>query len=1091
VPHARETHFAPVNVDALPKATQEVITSKYESLVKELEPLRQRWIEKYSTMFGPPPVELPPLREVNHSIRLIDPDAQYSSRPPRCAKSLFPLLREKTERYVKAGWWKQAHGRNAIPLLCIPKISKELKLRTVIDARERNANTVIDATPLPNQDMIREDVAAHTYVSVIDMTDAYEQMRIVPEDVPKTLFASPLGTYVSNTLQQGDCNGPSSWQRLMTFVFRERIGVSVWVYLDDIYVFSNTIEEHEDALKYVLGCLKKERLYISKHKFQPYAVRFNCLGHYRDENGLQASSDKLDLIRRWPTPATYHDVQRFLGIIEYISRFLPNVSAYSTPLSGMCSNGLPFVWRALHDKCFESIKAIASRKLSLQPIDRTNQAHVWVVCDACPSGCGAYYGQGDDWQTMRPSGFMSKKFTDAQRSYFTYEHETLGVIEALKKWDDALLGLPEIRVVTDHEALRTFMQKSHTGPRQIRWSQWLTRFRLKFIHIPGTQNRSADALSRIFENPNSHANLEDLSTVDILLDMDGDDLTEQRMEEGRKYHLAPMHAEPKQHEATHASRPPRIPEANNLTVATSATKTAPLPFTWKPEIGGESRPDLERLCRKAYATDKLFGKIIQHPKNHKAFELKDGLLHLKVDSETRALCVPHAEVRGRSLRELVLDQIHRTVGHMGPRITKNYARRYFWWPTLTHDIKLFCESCATCQATKSSNLRPQGLLHSLPIPVSPWTSIGMDFVGPFPQVDTYDYIWVVLCRLTSLVHIIPIHTTNTAAQLAPIFLSNIVRLHGLPDTIVSDRDPKFTSQFWTETHRLLGVKLARSTAFHPQTDGASERMIRKVSQVLRTVVKPDQLDWPKHLPMVEFALNSSVNVSTGYAPFELTYGYLPRTIQSIGKSEFAGVQEFADSARDMVSQAHDAIIESRVEQTHYANVKRRQDEPTLKVGRKAYLSTENLNLPKARARKLMPKFIGPYEIIAGNKETSSYTLALPEELLKRRIHPTFHAKLLRPAVLNDDVRFPNREATFFYDFGDDPEREWVVDSIVNHQFTGNTIQFDVLWDTGETTREPLSNCKDLQALDRYLELHGCANWRKLPRKGNRDARDVT
>jgi hypothetical protein len=103
--------------------------------------------------------------------------------------------------------------------------------------------------------MIREAVASHPFVSIIDISDAYEQMRVVPEDVPKTLFLSPLGTYVSNVLQQGDCNGPSSWQRLMTHVFREQIGTEVWVYLDDIYIFSKTLEEHENALEYVYKCL--------------------------------------------------------------------------------------------------------------------------------------------------------------------------------------------------------------------------------------------------------------------------------------------------------------------------------------------------------------------------------------------------------------------------------------------------------------------------------------------------------------------------------------------------------------------------------------------------------------------------------------------------------------------------------------------------------------------------------------------------------------------------------------------------------------------------------------------------------------------
>jgi hypothetical protein len=212
-------------------------------------------------------------------------------------------------------------------------------------------------------------------------------------------------------------------------------------------------------------------------------------------------------------------------------------------------------------------------------------------------------------------------------------------------------------------------------------------------------------------------------------------------------------------------------------------------------------------------------------------------------------------------------------------------------------------------------------------------------------------------------------------------------------------------------------------------------MIRKMSQVLCALVRPNQLDWPRHLPMTEFAINSSVSASTGFAPFELTYRYLPRIIQSVGESSFAGVQDFADNARDMVICAHNTIIASHINQTHQANQRRRGDDPLLEVGRKAYLSTENLNLPKARARKLMPKYIGPYEILSCKREASHYTLALPDELLKHRIHPMFHAKLLRRAILNNDECFPNREATFFYDFGDSPEREWLVDSIVDHKLT--------------------------------------------------------
>ena len=169
---------------------------------KELEPLRQKWIKRFECIYGPPLQGLPPLQAINHTIQLINPDAQHMLRPPRCSAALFPLLREKTQHYVQAGWWEPAHGKNTLPLLAIPKISVELKLRTVIDARQQNTNTVIDSTPLPNQDLIREAVA-HKFTSIINISDAYEQLHIIPEDVPKTLFSSPLSTFVSHVLQQG------------------------------------------------------------------------------------------------------------------------------------------------------------------------------------------------------------------------------------------------------------------------------------------------------------------------------------------------------------------------------------------------------------------------------------------------------------------------------------------------------------------------------------------------------------------------------------------------------------------------------------------------------------------------------------------------------------------------------------------------------------------------------------------------------------------------------------------------------------------------------------------------------------------------
>ena len=145
------------------------------------------------------------------------------------------------------------------------------------------------------------------------------------------------------------------------------------------------------------------------------------------------------------------------------------------------------------------------------------------------------------------------------------------------------------------------------------------------------------------------------------------------------------------------------------------------------------------------------------------------------------LCVPRGTHKGRSLTGIVIDQAHTVLGHFGPSKTADYIRRWYWWPKLGTEVDKFCRSCGICQTTKGSNQLPPGLLHSLPIPRRPWGSIGMDFMGPFPESKGYDYLWVVLCRLTSMVHLVPVRTTIRASELAGVFVREVVRLHGLPD----------------------------------------------------------------------------------------------------------------------------------------------------------------------------------------------------------------------------------------------------------------------------------------------------------------------
>lgn len=1088
--------------------------------------LREQWYEKYSHIMQGVPETMPPFREVNHEIPIIDPEMRYSYHPPRCPHILRQELRDKVDKYVRAGWWNPAHAAQAAPMLCLLKRDK--RLRTVVDCRQRNDNTVQDVTPMPDQEGIREDVARAKYRSKIDLSDAYEQIRIILEHVDRTAFSTIFGTYESTVMQQGDCNAPATFQRLMTALFRKYLGDFVHVYLDDIFIFSNSIEEHEEHLRIVFEVLEKNLLYLKKSKCELYADTVDCLGHKIDDAGIHPDIEKVEKIQEWRTPRTYNDIQRFVGLVQYLSGFIPDLSTYSGPLLSMTHNSNAFNWRPIHQRCFDMIKHICSKISVLKPLDYTSSEPIWVICDASQTGVGAMYGQGATWQTCRPAGFMSKKFSSAQQHYRVFEQETLAILEALSKWEDKLIG-HEIHIITDHQALEFFQTQANLSPRQWRWMDYMSRFDLDITYVKGEHNKVADCLSRYFESDRAdeQPSAEFHVNIDTKLDKDGDDLPIERLRElqdgkhllfavreenGRRSRRLQekkeirdieaqelLDAQPRAHDSLDTEmasvragsrRPSKISKAE-ATVAQDTEYNLGDALGKGPDSDRPTpMPDngFEQAIRSAMTADRLGKALTDHPEAHPAFKLRNGIAWTQTTDSGEAVYVPEGVYGDQKLRGAIIERAHAILGHFGHQRTVEYIRHHYWWPRMVTEVRKFCSSCEDCARAKGSNQRPAGKLHSLPIPTKPWESIGMDFIGPFPEVERrgtkYNYLWVVICRMTGMAHLIPVHTTMSASELAWVYRREIVRLHGLPSSIVSDRDSKFTSKWWRELHRIMGTRLLMSTSFHPQTDGQTERMNRSVGQVLRIMVRPDQLDWLNRIDMGEFAINASVSVTTGYAPFEIVQGRIPAMIHEIVNPESAppAVRDFAQAALEHLQEAHDAIIEARVFQATNAN-KLRRDEPQIAKGDLVYLSTANLNLPKGRASKLCPKYIGPYRVVEAEASTSNYTLELPTALTKRRIHPKFHVSLLKPFVPNDDLLFPNRATPEPYDFGAADDTEWFVDEVVGHEWKGKKLQLQVRWSLGDTTWEKYGpEIEELEAFEHYLELFGIDKAADLPRK---------
>ncbi|KAK2409545.1 hypothetical protein QL285_044961 [Trifolium repens] len=360
------------------------------------------------------------------------------------------------------------------------------------------------------------------------------------------------------------------------------------------------------------------------------------------------------------------------------------------------------------------------------------------------------------------------------------------------------------------------------------------------------------------------------------------------------------------------------------------------------------------------------------------------------------VCVPDLP----ELKKMILEEGHKSGLSIHPGATKMYQdlKKLFWWPSMKKEVAEFVYACLTCQKSKVEHQRPSGLLQPMFIPEWKWDSIAMDFVSGLPRTTKgNDSIWVIVDRLTKSAHFIAFKTGTLVPRLAEIYVDQIVRLLGIPSCIVSDRDPRFTSRFWESLQEALGTKLRISSAYHPQTDGQSERTIQSLEDLLRACVLEGGGNWDSYLPLIEFTYNNSFHASIGMAPFEALYGRRCRTPlcwHESGESVVLG-PKIVQQTTEKIKMIQEKMRASQSRQKSYYDKKRKCVEfnegdhvflrvsPTTGVGR------------ALRSRKLTPRFIGPYQIL-GRVGKVAYRIALPPSL--SNLHNVFHVSQLRKYV---------------------------------------------------------------------------------------------
>jgi hypothetical protein len=412
-------------------------------------------------------------------------------------------------------------------------------------------------------------------------------------------------------------------------------------------------------------------------------------------------------------------------------------------------------------------------------------------------------------------------------------------------------------------------------------------------------------------------------------------------------------------------------------------------------------------------------------------------------------------------------------GHSGRDKTTEQVKRRFYWPRMDNEIESYVTSCDACQRNKPSQQATMGLMKPLPIPDRPWQQVSMDLITQLPRSRSgNDAIVVFVDKLTKMVHYAPTLTTVTAPQLAEIFMREVVRHHGVPESILSDRDPRFTANFWNGLWKSLGTKLVMSTAYHPQTDGQTERANRTLEEGLRAYVNERQSDWDEHLPALEFAVNNSVQASTGFTPFHLNYGQdasmpIDHMTQSMRDCPSQGASDRIKRLIDDLAKAKEHLHKAQQRQVKYADQHRRH--VTFTIGDKVLLSTEHLKMRGfVGSPKFGSKYIGPF-IVKRVANENAYELDLPAQL---QIHPVINISRLK-TYRDGQSSFPDRIVPHSRPPPEvveaDGTQQFEVDHIIASRGRGRRREFLVkwkgypLWESTWETHRHLVNASDAVA----------------------------
>ena len=866
-------------------------------------------LQEESDVFSKSKNDIGHIKDFKLDIKLTD-ETPFGEAYRKIPGNLYQEVKNYVNDLLANGWIKQSYSPYSSPMVCVRK--KCGGLRLCIDFRRLNKKTIPDMQPIPRVQDILDKLHGQAWFTTLDMSQAYHQGEMAEESRKFTAFSTPWSLYEWVRIPYGIMNAPAGFQRFINNCLAHLSDDVCIAYLDDVLIFSKTFKEHKKNVKKVLRCLREKGVKLNMPKCNFFKEEIRYLGRLVSKEGYRPDPEDVRALDKCKVPPTdVGKLRSLLGFLGYYRTYIKDFSRKVKPIYDLLQkDGRPtkngkkqldsrtkIVWT---DECQKIVEELVEYLKSPSVIAYPNFEDPFIVhTDASQEGLGAALYQVQDGK-MRIISLASRTLTPAEKNYFMHSGklEFLALKWAVtEKFSDYLINGPDFEVVTDNNPLTYVLSTAKLHSTGLRWIAELANYRFSIRYRSGKKHVDADYLSRNIaeefvdlkketdkvletedtgillaaatrkvEVTNVNVNLVDVGVTEKLEKIEKKDLKKEQLEDkviGQVYNMVK-----------------------------DQTK-----------VGAK---EMKKLSKDVKVLMRQMAKL----------SIVDGVLMRKTTNFTQI-------VLPEKFHKLVFEELHEKLAHVGADRVLELARPRFYWPRMKASIEKYITKRCRCIISKKPNIPAVAPLKPI-VTTYPFELLTMDYVELDVAKGGFKYALVCTDHFTKFTQIFA--TKNKKAlSVADKIYNDLVLRYGFPTRFHSDQGGEFVNKLLTRLHELSGTKQSRTTPYHPQGNGATERFNRTMINMLKTLGENEKKDWSRHLSKLAFAYNVTVSRSTGFSPYYLMFGREPRlpidSVFQIGEGEKPKMRKshesYADDWQNSMNQAFEIVKKNKQKKGEY------------------------------------------------------------------------------------------------------------------------------------------------------------------------------